>query len=424
MNKTLIKQSLYNLGTILKRKLHIVIVSAVFLLVSFPLIFSLCSSLVIDTGMKERNLIVKEAFYLNSYARLKEKLAVAENTAALSEMELSEKALSDNQDMGIIFKEFLDNVINTRRYEKIQVILPLEGKGNENDGKDINNKTAGQENQTEAIEKTPVKSLADSKIAFVSNGSGSYEIFISNPDGSGRQRLSENGGNNNYPRLSHDLKKIVFVSDIDGTPEIYSINSDGTGFVKLTENDGFNCYPGFSPDGTKIIFHSYQGESSEIYTMNADGSGQKKLTSNGTDEIEPCFSPDGKKIAFASDMDGDYEIYVMVLSSMDIFQVTYNGACDWEPSFSPDGSYIAFSSNKDGKYNIYITSVTGKNTRQISGSFANADNSNPCYSPDGKKIAFSSNIDGDFEIYTINMNTLETAKVTDNASEEWIYSWF
>ena len=163
-----------------------------------------------------------------------------------------------------------------------------------------------------------------------------------------------------------------------------------------------------------------------IYISSISGKNIRQISGSfsNADNTNPYFSPDGKKIAFASDMDGDYEIYVMDLKSMDIFQATYNDACDWEPSFSPDGSSIAFSSNKEGKYNIYVASVTGKNIRPVSGSFSNADNTNPYFSPDGKKIAFSSNIDGDFEVYTINMNTMETVKVTDNASEEWLYSWY
>jgi Tol biopolymer transport system component len=417
MNVNLIKRVLYNLGMKAKGKLYILIVSAVFLLVCFPLVFSLCSSLVSNTGIKgikERNPVVKEALYLNSYARLKEKMTADKDSGKLPE----------NEDVKIIFKIFLNNVISVQRFGKTIDVLSLDEKTDGTNNKDTGSKNTSIKNQKEVSAKAPVKSLADSKITLVSNANGNYEIFTSNPDGSGRQRLSENGKNNNFPRFSYDLKKIVFISDMDGTPEIYIINSDGSGFLKLTDNNGFNCFPGFSPDGTKIIFHSYQGESSEIYLMNVDGSGQERLTSNGTDEIEPCFSPDGKKIAFASDMDGDYEIYIMDLKSMDIFQVTYNDACDWEPSFSPDGSSLTFSSNKEGKYNIYVASITGKNARMVSGSFSNADNNNPYFSPDGKKIAFSSNIDGDFEVYTINMNTLETTKVTDNASEEWLYSWY
>ncbi len=417
MKIVLTKQSLYNLGALAKRKLHVLIVSAVFLLVCFPLGFSLCSSLVINTGLNERNPATKEALYLNSYARLKEKLTVDKDPGEVP----------DSTGMEIVFKEFLNSVISVQRFGKTAAAFVPEAKESLTEGKGTesnSDSTASLENQKEVAGTTPVKSLSDSKITLVSNANGNYEIYTSNPDGSGRARLSENGKNNNFPRFSYDLKKIVFISDSDGTSEVYLINNDGAGLLKLTDNDGFNCYPSFSPDGTKIIFQSYQGESSEIYIMNADGSGQKRLTSNGSDEIEPCFSPDGKTIAFASDMDGDYEIYIMNLNSMDIFQLTNNSSCDWEPSFSPDGSSVAFSSNLEGNYNIYLTGITGKNTRKISGDFSNANSTNPYISPDGKKIAFSSNIDGDFEIYTINFNTLETAKITDNSTDEWLYSWY
>jgi hypothetical protein len=153
MKTALIKRALYNLGTTAKRKFHILIVLAVFLLVGFPLVFSLCSSLVKNTGPKERNPAVKEALYLNSYARLKEKLTADKNPGKSPE----------NVNIEIIFKEFSENVTSAQRYGKIEV-LSLYGTANEGDKKDAGSKAASAESQKEITAKTPVKSLADSKL--------------------------------------------------------------------------------------------------------------------------------------------------------------------------------------------------------------------------------------------------------------------
>src|SRR5215208_1443897 len=72
----------------------------------------------------------------------------------------------------------------------------------------------------------------------------------------------------------------------NGDYEIYTINPNGGGKEQLTNNSTDDRYPAYSASGKKIV---YAGEDApngdtEIYTINASGGGKKQLTDNSTDD--------------------------------------------------------------------------------------------------------------------------------------------
>jgi TolB protein len=81
-----------------------------------------------------------------------------------------------------------------------------------------------------------------SRIAFSSPGIGdrpgiSSNVFTVRPDGSGRVKLTNSRGgkiNNGLDSWSPDGKKIAFVSNRTGTYEIYVMNANGSGITEET----------------------------------------------------------------------------------------------------------------------------------------------------------------------------------------------
>ena len=57
-----------------------------------------------------------------------------------------------------------------------------------------------------------------------------------------------------YPMFSPDGKQIAFESNRTGNFEIYIINADGTNIKQLTSDTAFDGTPAWSPDGKQIVF--------------------------------------------------------------------------------------------------------------------------------------------------------------------------
>ena len=93
------------------------------------------------------------------------------------------------------------------------------------------------------------------------------------------------------PAWSPDGSRIAFMSDRDGNFEIYVMNADGSGPTRLTKNPESDAYPVWSADGSRIAFQSERDGNYEVYVMNADGSRQTNLTDNPAGDGNPTWSP-------------------------------------------------------------------------------------------------------------------------------------
>ncbi len=103
------------------------------------------------------------------------------------------------------------------------------------------------------------------------------------------------------PMLSRDGDSILFMSDRSGTREIWICDRDGENLRKLTSFGGTKVGGAtFSPNGQQIVFFALQDGQGEIYTMDADGGSQRNLTQHPADDDGPSWSLDGNWIFFNS----------------------------------------------------------------------------------------------------------------------------
>ena len=287
----------------------------------------------------------------------------------------------------------------------------------------------------------PVTEPDGTRIVFISERHGNYEIYAMNPDGSSQTRLTNNTVDDSSPSLSPDGTRIAFASKWDGNEdddEIYVMNADGSGeATRLTNNDAWDDAPFWSADGKKIAFTSNQDGNGEIYVMNADGSNETRLTDNPAWDSYPSWSPDGKKITFHSKRDGNYEIYVMNADgSGEATRLTNNTAAEnTNPSWSPDGDKIAFTSRveiqrssitgiaMDGNYEIFVMDADGSNQTRLTDDPAR--DADPSWSPDSTRIAFASSRDRNwnYEIYVMDADGSNQTRLTDSPARDSKPSW-
>jgi Tol biopolymer transport system component len=92
------------------------------------------------------------------------------------------------------------------------------------------------------------------------------------------------------PEWSPDTARIAFASDRTGRFEVYVMNMDGSGTIQLTSGaTGDRRDPAWAPDGKRIAFVGEDGTGQDVYIMSADGSDVRRLTYGGG--WEPSWRP-------------------------------------------------------------------------------------------------------------------------------------
>jgi Tol biopolymer transport system component len=248
------------------------------------------------------------------------------------------------------------------------------------------------------------------------------QLCLMNADGSGWKRLTDRSANDYYPAFSPDGTRIVFVSNQTGLFEIYLRYLALSDEQQISDGIGSVSAPDISPDGKSVVFAAkFSGGDSSIWKMNIDGSQAQPLTDAQWSEIDPSWSPDGQQIAFAASRGGYVELFTMNADGSDIRQVTHGvlgigGRSCW----SPDGRWLAFYAGPRGDRDIYLVDVASGTPLRLT---YGGNNTAPCFSPDGSWLVFSSSRDGDHEIFVMRADGSQVTQLTDNDYDDWQPSW-
>ena len=224
------------------------------------------------------------------------------------------------------------------------------------------------------------------------------------PVAGGRLVKATADGNNQRPRWTPDSKQIIFISDRSGSQQIWRMNPDGLGAKQITnlstEADGVLV----APDGKHLVFTSnvypecgdeacnrakieaeqkdpvkartvttllyrhwktWQGKRrSHLLAIPIEGGAAKDLTP-GTVDV-PIFSlggpddyaisPDGAEVAYVANLDPvqavstNADIFAVPMAGGEAKRISSSPGADRSPLYSPDGKYIAFRSQARAGY--------------------------------------------------------------------------
>jgi Tol biopolymer transport system component/DNA-binding winged helix-turn-helix (wHTH) protein len=159
------------------------------------------------------------------------------------------------------------------------------------------------------------------------------------------------------PRYSPDGKRIAFVSNRSGSDEIWVCGSDGENPIRLTSFRGpLAGSPSWSPDGKQIVFDCRPEGNADIYVVSAEGGQPRRLTADPAEDIVPSWSRDGRWIYFTSNRSGRLQIWRMPAGEGDAAQITRQGG--FEPMESPDGRWLYFTQDR-GSSSIWRLPTAG-----------------------------------------------------------------
>ncbi len=235
---------------------------------------------------------------------------------------------------------------------------------------------------------------------------------------------------------------ILFVSDKSGTWQLWSMNEDGSDVRQLTHDPNFpRSYAQWSPDGSKIAYASrddrfgFNERSGAIYVMNADGTGRYKLTNAPVEafsypfDTNPVWSPDGKKIAFARLMPpeilGEADIFIIDIDGKNEQRITSNRNRDEVPAgWTPDGRYLLvdYADYSIRQAQFAFIDLQGNYVKILND--PDSSETGPRLSPDGLRIAFTRRGD----LYLMDHNGSDRRKLYAeplpvSTWREWAVAW-
>ena len=215
------------------------------------------------------------------------------------------------------------------------------------------------------------------------------DIWSIRPGEDDLHQLTNAPGHDICPAYSADGKQIAFCSDRTGAYEIWVMDANGKQERQVTQLGTYAVFPDFSPDGRRLAFSARSaGESNTDLWLVPTASGTPTKLTNTPDSLEenPVWSPDGTSILFvriAGDFSGG-QLWTMDVASGQQTQLTFDPTFkDQTPDWSPDGTRIAYGADDD----IWIMNADGTDQVNLTGSpdveYGTA------FSPDGTQIAFA-----------------------------------
>ena len=244
-----------------------------------------------------------------------------------------------------------------------------------------------------------------SKLAFVANLDGNWDLFIANDDGTGLERLTQTPYDEQSPCLSLDGREIAYASS-DGYLRIMDLESRAVETLPKADTTTIESQPCFAPTQDKMVYVVFSGEGmddSDLGIHDRKDDVSRLFFSQVSVQLFPAWSPDGREIAYANVhcslgcgriID---ELWVVDSNARLARQILLTNSHCLRPSWSPAGDRIAFSSDMAGNFDIYVFDLTTDSLSQVT--THPAGDTNPSWSRNRGRIAFNSTRSGMAEIW-------------------------
>ncbi len=154
------------------------------------------------------------------------------------------------------------------------------------------------------------------------------------------------------PRWSPDGKSIAWFSDASGEYQVYVAPADAPGEAKqMTDFDhGYPSRLSWSPDGSKLYFRT---DERDIYELEVNSGKLERILSNEIMGFHNfTLSPDGNWAAYVEVQPNEIGVlYLYNTNTRESYPVTDRWYDAGSPLFSQDGKYLFFTSSQDFRAN-------------------------------------------------------------------------
>ena len=225
----------------------------------------------------------------------------------------------------------------------------------------------------------------DKRIVYVSDQSGTAELWSMDADGSNAKQLTSDGQFKNIPTISPDGRYVAYAT----AGQLIRADINGGNPRELTSGNGGDN-PDFSIDGKWVLYNTFIDGKSAIMRVPVDGGEPQRLTDYWS--IEPRYSPDGKFFACFVAVEETQNFNRLAIVSAEggpplkTFDISPSVNVSRGPIWTPDGKGITYLDARGEKTNLWVQPIDGGKPKQLT-DFSQPVVARRAYSWDGKQIA-------------------------------------
>jgi len=208
------------------------------------------------------------------------------------------------------------------------------------------------------------------------------DLYTMPVSGGEAKRITSGPPFDSQPRYSPDGKTIVFLSDRSGSENIWLCDADGSNARALTKGDR-NLYasPEWTPDGQYVVASKTSmpiGSTYEIWLYHRDGGSGVSLTKDdkgpapgppgrGTQNnaLGPAFGPEGRYLWYSRHRGGfgynldlpEWEIAIYDRQTGKVFNQTDLYGSAMRPVLSPDGKWLVYATRHDAETGLRLRNL-------------------------------------------------------------------